>query len=257
MINKDSIMYESLTAINLAPGELELPGHLKNQIFEMKTCQRTLLVGIGIWPLEILHFLKDRNDLQPASYAGVEAYRFILEIVTGLKSRLLGESEISAQFKKAYDDYRSSPGFNSVKGQLFEKMMKDAKEIRTKYLQGLGQYSYAGVTKRVLQKYPLKNGPVLILGTGQMAHDAAKLISKQHIVAFSGRNQEKLTHLTNAFNNGKIENTWPLNFQNAEGLEKYSANINTIGADQVLYGPKYFDEWHAMSEPTIIRPFID
>ncbi len=250
-------MYETLTAINLGPSTpaTELPAHLKAQLFEMSTCQRRLLVGLGVWPGEALAYFNDNGMHGLSAYHGIEAYRYLLEVITGLKSRLLGESEVAGQFKKAYDDYKSSPAFNAVCGNILEKLMKDGKEIKTKHLQSIGQYSYAGLAKRVLQNHNVQ-GQVLIVGTGQLAYDTAKLLGKNWGLNFTGRNPEKLATLAKDCGGSAV--AWPLDFKQATGLEHIAAIINTVGADEILFVPSFFENWSGnvfidLGKPSIIK----
>ncbi|MBI2520991.1 MAG: hypothetical protein HYV97_11255 [Bdellovibrio sp.] len=250
-------MYDTLTAINLGPttDAPELPSELQAQLFEMSTCQRRLLVGLGVWPDMALAFLNDNGIHGLAVYHGTDAYRYLLEVITGLKSRLLGESEVAGQFKKAYDNYKASPNFNSVCGQILEKLMKDGKEIKTKHLQSIGQYSYAGLAKRVLQNHAIA-GKILIVGTGQLAQDSAKLLRKHYDLTFTGRNAEKLEAICKEFQSPSI--AWPLDFANASGLEHFSAIINTIGAEEILFGPAFFEQWnHQGNLARNFKTFID
>ncbi|HAZ12688.1 MAG: hypothetical protein A2X86_11175 [Bdellovibrionales bacterium GWA2_49_15] len=246
-------MYDTLTAINLAPGNtsVDLPSDLKAQLFEMSTCQRHLLVGLGVWPDKALSFLNDNGIHGLSVYHGSEAYTYLLEVITGLKSRLLGESEVAGQFKKAYDSYKSSATFNSVCGQILEKLMKDGKEIKTKHLQSIGQYSYAGLAKRVLQNHSV-SGQILIVGTGQLAQDTAKLLRKLYDLSFTGRNPEKLDAICKECSGTAV--AWPLDFTNASGLENFTAIINTVGADEILFGPSFFEQWNKQDD---CKTFID
>ena len=131
--------------------------------------------------------------------------------------------------------------------------MKDGKEIKTKHLQSIGQYSYAGLAKRVIQNHSV-TGSVLIVGTGQLAQDAAKLLQKHYDLSFTGRNSEKLEAICKEFNGTAV--AWPLNFINASGLEDFAAIINTIGAEEVLFGSSFFEHWNNKSFVDLGRPSV-
>ena len=77
-------------------------------------------------------------DRDYQEYEGQMAYMFLLETICGLKSRMLGENEIVSQFKEAFALYLAKEDKNPYIIQVFEKLFKDAKEIRTKYLDRIG-----------------------------------------------------------------------------------------------------------------------
>jgi len=242
-------MYDTLTAINLAPGTpcLDLPVELRARLFEMSTCQRRLFIGLGVWPDKALAFLNDRGRHGLSVHFGTDAYIYLLEVITGLKSRLLGESEVAGQFKKAYDQYKRFSHFNSVTGQIIEKLMRDGKEIKCKYLQSIGQYSYAGLAKRVLQKNFISDR-ILIVGTGALARDTGTLLGKYDDLSFTGRNQEKLEEICKKFD--RSATPW------LTGLENFSAIINTVGAEEILFGPTFFEQWNHKIFIDLGRPSV-
>ena len=133
-------MLRGLKVINLDPKQ-QIHSNPSGEVFYLKTCQRQLIVGFNANPYKYL-MAEDYCEWQ-----GEKAYTFLLKTICGLKSRLLGENEIVSQFKGAFSFYLSRKDKNPYVIQVFEKLFKDAKEIRTKYLDRVGQLSYAGITK--------------------------------------------------------------------------------------------------------------
>lgn len=71
---------------------------------------------------------------------GEDAYALLLEIVTGLRSPLAGETEVQAQFKAFLASLDpDAHGWVTAVGQ---RVLADAKRIRHEHLQGLGAHSY-------------------------------------------------------------------------------------------------------------------
>ena len=95
--------------------------------FILKTCQRTFVLGF--------HFnLLNHKDFSCSAkiLLGEEAYQILLETICGLKSRLLGESEIVSQFKQAYGEYLKLPEKNPLVLDVLHKLFQDAKNVRSK-----------------------------------------------------------------------------------------------------------------------------
>ena len=215
---------------------LHLPGHIGDNIvsqgncFVLQTCQRTLIVSFNQLPSHI----EPTTDSE--IYSGKSAYQFLLETVTGLKSRLQGECEIMGQFKTGHQHYRQLPHSNSHLLTILEKLFKDAKHIRHHYLHGIGQQSYAGITRRLLDQKE-RGKKVLILGSGSLARDLIKVLSKRYQISLSARNQFAATELAKQF---KID---IIPWGDHHHYHPFSTIINTIGAETILFDHQFFCGW--------------
>lgn len=95
---------------------------------------------------------------------GEDAYALILEIVCGLRSPLVGETEVQAQFKGFLASL--DPEAHAWLRQLGQRVLGDAKAIRHDYLQGLGVGGYGRLALR-------RSGGsrLAIIGAGALAQD--------------------------------------------------------------------------------------
>jgi len=107
-----------------------------NDVFVLRTCQRTLVLGFGRRPDDVVALTKPIEDLRAA-----KAYTFLLETICGLKSQVLGEYEIVAQFKQAYADYVTRDGRETAIMQVLEKLFQDAKTVRSAHLLEIGSHT--------------------------------------------------------------------------------------------------------------------
>ncbi len=179
-------MIKKIWVIDLSQNsKLDLVHH--GQFFYLKTCQRQLLVGLGN-PLQRDHFFTNKTLF------GEKAYHYLLEVLCGLKSRLTGEHEIVGQFKQAFQVFLKTPNKNKALIPILEKLFKDGKEIRTKHLKNISQLSYSGLARQCLQRN-LKEGPLLILGSGQLAKELVKIFEKKYQITICARNQVKAQEL--------------------------------------------------------------
>lgn len=223
-------MIEDLLLINMPVNSKISADIIEDNIFFLKTCQRILLLGLDI---SIPSFVKSmKADL----VSGEKAYQYLLEIICGLRGQIIAENEIGHQFKQALSEYLKKRQRNSNLIKILEKAQKDAKEIRTIYLKGVGQQSYAGIAKRIIRNR-LCEGPILILGSGSLCHSLVKVLKKNYQLTASARSQELLQ---------KIRQDHSINiisFLELISYQKFPCIINSIGTDKILLNDEFFNLW--------------
>ena len=92
------------------------------------------------------------------------AYRLLLEILCGLQSPMIGETQVVAQFKGFLAELPPEHAWIHRAGQ---RLLADARQVRTTHLQGLGARSYGSAVRGCI-------GPseaVVLVGTGKLAVD--------------------------------------------------------------------------------------
>ncbi len=99
-----------------------------------------------------------------------DAYRLLLEVLCGLQSPMVGETQVLGQFKAFLATLDRGQGWLTRLGQ---RLLTDAREIRTSFLQGLGSRSYGSAVRRHL------NGctHAAIIGTGKLADEVLPFLS--------------------------------------------------------------------------------
>ena len=130
----------------------------------LNTCMRSIVV---------MPSYGDATDLEGYDcYPGAQAVTFLLETVCGLKSPLIGETEVYGQFKQAIDE--QSQQMDHATKQLVDMVNRQAKEVRTKYLKGLGSQSYGSLVRRFIKGQK----SVVFLGAGQLAQEIYPWVKK-------------------------------------------------------------------------------
>lgn len=238
-------MIEGLTIANLKPGSDPLPHD--GEVFSLKTCQRTLIVGYGMNPIRYI----DRTDHIKAILNDKEAYAFLLETILGLQSEVVAEYEVVNQFRDAYQQYLKLQYRNGHLVSLLEKLFKDQKSIRTDHLMELGQLTYAGIARKLIHQNAANNR-VLILGSGNLAVDLINLLKKKYKIFISARNQEKAQEL--ASNHDLQIVPWMDRAQYAE----FDYVVNTIGTHEILLDDNnFFNLWQSKNLLTPTKLMID
>jgi glutamyl-tRNA reductase len=214
---------------------------LNGTTFILKTCQRSLVLTFNRYPFK-------GSDL-PAHdlHVGGQAYHFLLETICGLKSKLIGENEIVGQFKEAYNIYSQSTLKDTKLLHILEKLFKDAKDIRTQYLIGISQKTYASLTRRhLIQKS--KADHVVVIGSGALAEDLINQFKKKALVSLCARNNSRALELA------QLHNLTIIPWLERHTLVDRPFIANTVGTDSILFDEKFFKEWQLRNEQ---RKFVD
>jgi len=127
-----------------------------------RTCLRQVTFADAVEDLAEI----DRN--QPLVEG--DAYRTLLEILCGLQSPMLGETQVLGQFKAFLSSLDAEQAWLSRLGQ---RLLTDAREIRTRHLQGLGSRSYGSAVRRYLAGCE----HAVLIGTGKLAQEVLPFLA--------------------------------------------------------------------------------
>lgn len=232
-------MLTGLKLWNFTSGSLQNE-ELMPHAFVLRTCQRTLVLSFDDHPFK--HSELPKNEL----VTGSEAYLFLLETICGLKSKLIGENEIVGQFKEAYQIYSATTLRDTKLLLVLEKLFKDAKDIRTQYLIGISQKTYASLTrKHFISK--AKANHIIVVGSGALAEDLINQFKKKAKVSICARNEVRAKELAIAHGLSII----PWENRALLALEPFVAN--TVGTSAIIFDETFFKIWSQQSR----RLFVD
>ena len=126
------------------------------------TCQREVRVRLA-----------DESDpgqgaSDGSALQGAAAYRLLLEFGAGLKSLIPGETNVFGQIRAAWRSFEEQQPRGRLRelAPLIDALFRDIRDIRTRFLQGIGGQSYATLTRRLLA--PRADARVLVLGFGEL-----------------------------------------------------------------------------------------
>src|SRR5262245_31694765 len=139
--------------------------------------ERDLPVGALVWRtcLREVAFAEEPENVRGQSddarpLIEGEAYRLLLEILCGLQSPMLGETQVMAQFKAFL---AALDGSSAWLNRIGQRLLADAREIRTEYLQGLGSRSYGSAVRQYLTTCR----HAVIVGTGKLANEVLPFLA--------------------------------------------------------------------------------
>jgi glutamyl-tRNA reductase len=155
--------------------------------WSMTTCLRSIVVT-DQWETAPLAALAAYQV-----YRNEKAHEFLLQTVCGLHSPLLGETEVLGQFKDFVKCHRSQ--FSSDLNQWMDQVLREAKKIRSRYLQNLGCTSYGSL----LRKHMGEGQPhVVFIGSGSLTQDILPwCLKKASAIQIFTRDPSKYGHLIN------------------------------------------------------------
>jgi glutamyl-tRNA reductase len=133
--------------------------------------------GAAVWRtcLREVTFGDDADEVANGNVAAKplvegEAYRLLLEILCGLQSPMLGETQVMGQFKTFLASLTREQSWLNRLGQ---RLLADARDIRTRHLQGLGSRSYGSAVRRYLST----TQHAVLVGTGKLAHEVLPFLA--------------------------------------------------------------------------------
>jgi len=172
----------------------KMPGVING--IEWQTCLRRILFLNARDNRDILETIEGLLPPVVEVFRGDRAYRFLLEVVCGLNSPIVGETALMGQFKDFLQNAKfPNSSWGNFLRQLATNLMIDAKRVRHEHLQGLGCQSYGSLVRQHVKGM----SAVAVLGSGKLAREILPwLIGKTKVRVFC-RNLERAQNLREEF----------------------------------------------------------
>jgi len=105
-----------------------------------------------------------------------EAVAHLFDVAAGLDSLVIGECEILAQVKKAYEDSQRAECTDKITNVAFQRALFVGKAVRSSTQISMGQLSTASVAVELAKRIfgSLEGSGVLVLGAGEIAEKTAR-----------------------------------------------------------------------------------
>lgn len=151
---------------------------------EMQTCLRRILFLNAHDNRDLIETVESHNLIPPTVeiFRGQQAYAFLLEVICGLNSPIVGETAVMGQFKEFLLNTKfPKTSWGNFLRQLATNLMIDAKRVRHDHLQGIGSQSYGSLVRQHVKGLPT----VAVLGSGKLAREILPwLIGKTKVRVF-------------------------------------------------------------------------
>jgi len=153
-----------------------------------QTCRRKLLF------FDELSFSDYSSCEGEEVYQDIEAEEFLIEVLCGLKSPLVGETEVFGQFKLWWQGLEDA-GFKRKFEARIQQIYSVVKKIREESLCGLGSQSYGSLLrKKISELKPYSDGDVCIdfVGAGQLVEEMVPWVEKKWKFRIWCRNPDRI-----------------------------------------------------------------
>lgn len=180
----------------------------------ISTCNRVEVYGVteeSDTAVEAIGDFLSEHSGQPKSsfernlYVGKQpqSVRHVFRVASGLDAMMVGEKEIVAQVKEAYEKAAQAQCIGSVLNALFQRAMKASKRVRSETRIDTGAVSVSSAAVELARKIfgDLSDKTVMIVGAGQTAEQTLEHLAQcgtGSIVA-SNRSFEKAQELAERF----------------------------------------------------------
>lgn len=158
-----------------------------------QTCRRRLLF------FDEFNFSNFKTSVNDEVYHDIEAEEFLIEVLCGLKSPLVGETEVFGQFKlwwQSLGDVNSDVNLNQNFKNKFEARIQQiysvVKKIREESLCGLGSQSYGSLLRKKLSEMPTDNLCIDFVGSGQLVEEMVPWVEKKWKYRIWCRNPDRI-----------------------------------------------------------------
>jgi len=128
--------------------------------------------------------LEKRFAKQFEIHAGFAAVEYLVKVLSGLESPVLGETEVLGQFKKQVVPQLTS---HNDMAEVVQFVLNLVKMVRSKHLVGLGSQSYGSLVRRVLKA----EQHILFVGAGVLAESIFPWVKDSKKNMFAVRSVEK------------------------------------------------------------------
>jgi len=178
-----------VTHLLKSAGESTVPEDTESHAFVLDTCMRHLQIRMA--PEHKARELKtEKPEIEtPASEKqyGEQAYQLLLEVATGLRSAIPGETNVFGQFRQAWQTFQQRADEKTAAGlaPLIEHLFADTKAVRRKWIEGTGGASYGSLVRRLIS--PQQNDRILFVGAGELTKSMLPFFTRHDIAVWNHR----------------------------------------------------------------------
>tara|TARA_B100000900_G_C20598152_1_gene724306 strand:+ start:2367 stop:3755 length:1389 start_codon:yes stop_codon:yes gene_type:complete len=158
-----------------------LSNGMNGDIFEFSTCNRVLYVGFGITCQEIIHRVMEITNVEDVpfkTYQGMDVWRHLVNVCSGLDSFILGELQVMGQFRGALSWHRKNNLLSDTNGIFFDHIVAANRVVRkelgfTKTPESMFSLATNAIKDTI---YNEPNAEITVIGFGDMGVKAVKAL---------------------------------------------------------------------------------
>lgn len=157
--------------------------HLSDKGLSLETCLRKTVI---LSEAQYESLKKESPELFKSFnvYSGFSGVEYLVKVLSGLESPVVGETEVLGQFKKqVVPQLKDKNEFSEV----IQFVLNLVKMVRSKHLVGLGSQSYGSLVRRILKA----EQHILFIGSGVLAESILPWVKDSKTVMFSVRSLKR------------------------------------------------------------------
>ena len=189
----------------------EIKQNLDAEVFELSTCNRVLYVGFNVSSQELEKSVLEVANCNSAEFnhfTGIDVWRNLVKVCSGLDSFIIGELQVMSQFRGAVAWHKKHGIISDFNGSFFDHVVSANRLIRKEFEFNQTTESMLNLATNALESEISKEGGsiCLVLGFGEMGCKAVETLislnqSKIYVISRSPneaklRNQEIASHVS-------------------------------------------------------------
>lgn len=181
-------------------------------LLAISTCNRTEVYGWAESPRPLVSLLVEHSQGTAAEFQKVgyvykenDAIRHVFRVVTGLDSQILGDFEITGQFKQSFALSKKFGLINNYVERLFNAAIRANKRIKneTDISSGATSVAFASVHYILNKVKNISEKKILLYGVGKLGRNTCENLIKhtvKHHITVINRTKEKAEEVSGKFN---------------------------------------------------------
>ncbi len=137
------------------------------------------------WPEFLRHFHAIAEDFSALSFQmrGMPCVEHLFSVASGLKSMVIGETEVLGQLKDAYDVAKTHGQTGKWLNRLFQSSFAAAKSVRSRTAITRGHVSVGSVSVELAEKIfgDLRGCHVMVIGAGETSERTARSLQRHGV----------------------------------------------------------------------------
>ena len=158
-----------------------ISNEINGDIFEFSTCNRVLYVGFGVSCEEIIDKVLQVTNLDYVpfqKYRGIDVWRHLVNVCSGLDSFILGELQVMAQFRGALSWHRKNNLIGDMNAVFFDHVVAANRVVRkelgfTKTPESMFSLATNAIMETIAEEPDVA---ITVIGYGDMGIKAVKAL---------------------------------------------------------------------------------
>ena len=157
----------------------DIRNRLNSDVFELSTCNRVLYVGFGVECEVLERSVLSATGVKSAPfdrYSGIDVWRQLVKVCSGLDSFILGELQVMAQFRGSVSLHRKNGLISDMNGVFFDHVVAANRMLRKEFGFNQTTESMLNLATTAIEEliFTEKNLISVVLGFGGMGIKAVE-----------------------------------------------------------------------------------